>query len=83
MAARNKPIVSPEQQRQWRSVNAIDELAEIAGFDHAAYTATEFSLYPLFDLIVEECAKVVESETGCKHSAEAIRNYGKMIGNQE
>jgi hypothetical protein len=71
-----------EQLYSRRRFEALDELAKKAGFDGESFAYTEFCLMPLFEIIVEECAKVVEDETGCKHSAESIRNFAKTIGNR-
>lgn len=84
-------------QEQIEAINkwkAVDELAKKAGFDDDAFAYTEFSLMPLFDLIVEECAKVAEEQArvytgehregdGCHGAATAIRAYGKTIGNRK
>ena len=71
--------------------DAIDKLALKAGFSDDAMAYTEFSLLPLFELIVEECAKIAEQQArvyssgaagkGCHDSANAIRTFAKMIGN--
>lgn len=81
MVAR-KYKMTPEQEFRAKRFAEIDKLAEESGFDDDGFAYTEFSLYPFFERIVEECAKVVERDTGCKHSAEAIRNYSKNIGNE-
>lgn len=74
-------------------VAAIDALAKKAGFDDDAFAHTEFSLIPFFESIIEECAQIAEAQArvytgennegkGCLASADAIRAYGKMIGNE-
>lgn len=72
--------------------NAIDKLALESGFDQAALEATEACLLTFFDRITEECAKVAETQSrthsdaagagACLAAAEAIRNYGRMLGNE-
>lgn len=87
-----KDIKSPEQIEQANKYAAIDKLARKAGFDDDAFAHTEFCLLPFFDLIVEECAKAAERQSrvytgennegkGCYDAANAIRVFGKRIGN--
>ena len=71
-----------EQEFQRKKFAAVDQLARECGFDDDAFAYTEFCLMPFFERVVEECAKVVEQKTGCRHSAEAVQNYSKMIGNE-
>lgn len=83
----------PDQVDQAKKYAAIDELARKAGFDEDAFAHTEFCLLPFFELIVEECAKVAESQSrvytgennegkGCYDAANAIRIFGQTIGNR-
>lgn len=86
--------LSPEQVFSAKRFAAVDMLARKAGFDDHAIAYTEFSLMPFFELVVEECAKVAELQTrnftgennegiGCSAAANAIRTFGKRIGNHE
>jgi hypothetical protein len=89
---KRKPYVpSPEQQFAMNRWAAVDELAKRAGFNDDAFAHTEFSLMPFFELIVEECAKRAELQSrtysdgdagvGCHSAANAVRTFGKLIGN--
>lgn len=81
-----------EQIESGKRFKTIDDLARRAGFDEDALAYTEFCLMPFFELIVEECAKIAEKQSsaytgefnesaGCYGAANAIRNFGKKIGN--
>lgn len=85
-------MLSPEQIYLSNRYAAIDRLAEQAGFDDQAFTSTEFSLLPLFEIIVEACAQQAElaarnctgednKTAGCFLAAKSIRSFGKTIGN--
>ena len=73
--------------------NALTGLAERAGFDEDALVYAEFGLMTLFEMIVEQCAQVAEYQStvysdggsgkGAMDAANAIRTYGKMLGNRE
>lgn len=81
-----------EQARRRKRWQALDQIAIEAGFDDMALHETEFCLMTFFDKIVEECAKVAETQSrthsdaagaaACLAAAEAIRNYGRMFGNE-
>lgn len=83
---------TPEQIFATNRWEELFRLAREAGFDDDALACTEFSLMPFFELIVEQCAKVAEEQSrvysdgnqgkGAMDAAFAIRNYGKVIGNE-
>lgn len=86
--------LSPEQIFSANRYAAVTELAIQAGFDSDSFAYTEFCLMPFFELVVEECAKVAELQSrnftgenneaiGCNAAANAIRTFGKKIGNYE
>lgn len=94
MMPRIRPYIpTAEQEFLKRKFEAVEILAKSAGFDETIFAHTEFCLLPFFELIVEECAKISEiqgrnysgeySESkGCFNSANAIRTFGKIIGNE-
>lgn len=87
------PVIkeNPEQAKRRKRWEALDQLARDAGFDDDAFANTEFSLMPFFELIVEECARIAETQgrthsdaagaSACNNAAKAIRSYGAMLGN--
>lgn len=88
----NKDL-SSEQIYMSNRIRVIDSIAREAGFDEDAFAATEFSLIPFFELVVEYCAQVAENHAkvytgeknegaGCHGAANAIRNFSKTIGNE-
>lgn len=91
MKIRNKIAEqTPEQEALAKKYKALDDLARRAGFDDDALAHTEFSLLPFFELIIEEAAKAAElhsrsysdgdAGTGCYGAANAVRAYGKNLG---
>jgi len=87
-----KDIRTPEQIASAERYRRLYELADKVGFDADALAYTEFCLMPFFEMIVEQCAKVAEEQSrvysdgnqgkGAMDAAFAIRNYGKVIGNE-
>ena len=82
---------TPEQIASAERYRRLHELAYKAGFDDDALAYSEFCLMPLFEIIVEECALIAEGQArvysdgnsgmGALDAANAIRNYGKVLGN--
>ena len=86
--------LTPNQMYMKNKWDALIKIADTAGFTTDAIDAAEFCLMNLFDDIVEECAKVAEEQArvysgesnegaGCHRAANAIRSYGKRLGNNE
>jgi len=91
MAKLKKDIQTPEQIYSKNRYEAMYRLAEDAGFDEDAFVYTEFCLMQFFELIIEQCAQVAETQSrvysdgdsgkGAMDAANAIRTYGKTLGN--
>lgn len=84
---------TPEQIASLHRYHAMHHLAADAGFDEEAFDATEFCLMPFFEMIVEQCARIAESQAraytgennegrGSTDAATAIRAYGRTLGNE-
>jgi hypothetical protein len=86
--------LSPNQVYMKNKWDALIKIADEAGFTPEAIEAAELCLMNLFDDVVEQCAKVAEEQAqiysgeanesaGCYRAANAIRTYGKRLGNNE
>jgi hypothetical protein len=87
-----KDAQTPEQIFAKNRWNALYDMARRAGFDDDALAWSEFCLMPFFEQIVEHCAEIADVQSrvysdgnagkGASNAANAIRNFGKIIGNE-
>lgn len=85
-----KDDMSPEQVAMAKKYMMVEDMAIQAGFDDDAFAHTEFCLMAFFNLVVERCAVIADSQAqcytgehnesaGCHGAAAAIRYFGSGL----
>jgi len=83
---------TPEQEAALEKYNAIVAIALEAGFTEEMLEDTDACLMPFFNAVIEKCAQYVEQQkwgshtqeqmSTYKHAAEAVRCFGKNVGEE-